>query len=132
MKEISDAKILLVEDSSFSRALILSALRELGFEHITYPDNAAEAWEQIVQSLLEENPFDLLITDLNMPEIDGMDLIARIKEDEFSRHQKIIVISADADPKIKERCLTLGAQAYLTKPFEPASLHAAIVSALKN
>lgn len=111
-------KIIVVEDSMFSRAIIVSRLKRLGFSNITSPESSIESWELIANSQLSDEPFDLVITDLNMPELDGMDLIDKIKSDSFSEMIPIIVISADADQLIKNIVLKMGASSYLTKPLD--------------
>ena len=118
MSSYNMKKIIVVEDSMFSRAIIVSRLKRLGFSNITSPESSIESWELIANSQLSDEPFDLVITDLNMPELDGMDLIDKIKSDSFSEMIPIIVISADADQLIKNIVLKMGASSYLTKPLD--------------
>ena len=122
MKEILDSRILVIDDSEFSRALLKTALGKIGFHNVHYTESSIEGWELIANSHVEGNPFDLVITDLNMPELDGVHLIQKIKEDPVSRNQKVIVVSADADMGIKMVCKALGVLAYFTKPIKPRSL----------
>lgn len=122
MKNYYEKKIIVVEDSGFSRLIILSLLKKIGFTNIESPDGSVEAWELIATAHLEDKPFDLVITDLNMPELDGIDLIEKIKEDPISCRQEIIVITADADPVIKAAVLTMGASFYLVKPVNKDEL----------
>ncbi len=122
MSDILNSSIILVDDSSFARAMMSSILTEIGFKNITCPETPIEAWELIAQSHLDGNPYDLLITDLNMPGFDGIDLINRIKEDPMSENQKIVVMSADADMGIKMVCKAMGVLAYFTKPIKSESL----------
>lgn len=132
MEDITKAKIIVVEDSEFSRAFILSAFKKLGIENIDAPDGAAEAWEMIAQAQLDDTPYDLVCTDLNMPEFDGVELITRIKEDTMSASQKIIVITADADPGIKFIVKELGVLAYFNKPFKPSSFEKVVLAILND
>ena len=118
---VLEKRILIAEDSDFSRAVVTSRLKKIGFEDITAPESSAEVWEEIANSTLNDTPYDLLITDLNMPDMDGIDLISRIKEDPMSESLKIIVISADADKSIISICKSLGVLAYFTKPFREDS-----------
>lgn len=132
MSEALKSKIMLVEDSEFSRATLKTMLKRFGFENITSPETSIEAWETIAQAQLDDEPFDLVITDLNMPGFDGVDLISRIKEDPMSADQKIIVISADADKGIKSICKSLGVLAYFTKPPKPENLNEVLVAILEG
>jgi two-component system chemotaxis response regulator CheY len=132
MNDIFNSNILVVEDSEFSRAVIKGALDKMGFNNVEYPASSIEAWERIAQTHLEGKPFDLMITDLNMPGYDGVDLISQIKGDPMSRDQRIIVITSDADPSIKMICEKLGVIAYFTKPFKPDCLKDVILAILKG
>ena len=118
MSVLEDKKIIIIEDSSFSRAIIYSKLKKIGFSNIAMPETSLEAWDQIIDSHISNEPFDLVITDLNMPDLDGMDLVERIKSDPATVNIKVIVISADADKIIIKAALQTGANSYLTKPIE--------------
>lgn len=122
MKEILDASILVIDDSEFSRALLKTALGKIGFRNVRYIGSSIEGWELIANNHVEGNPYDLVITDLNMPDLDGIDLIQKVKEDPISENQKIIVVSGDADLGIKMVCKALGVLAYFTKPIKTESL----------
>jgi putative two-component system response regulator len=130
MNEYENKKIIVVEDSAFARLMVCGKLKKLGYKNITMPDTSVEAWEQIADAQLSDYPFDLVITDLNMPDLDGMDLIEKIKSDPLSESLKIIVISADADEIIIKVTLSMGALGYLTKPVEEKDLKDMVHSAL--
>ena len=118
MSVLEDKKIIIIEDSSFSRAIIYSKLKKIGFSNIAMPETSLEAWDQIIDSHISNEPFDLVITDLNMPDLDGMDLVERIKSDPATVNIKVIDVSADADKIIIKAALQTGANSYLTKPIE--------------
>ena len=84
-------RIIVIEDSEFSRLLITSKLKKFGYTNIDQPPGAIEAWEMIADAFVSGTPYDLVITDLNMPGLDGIELIEKIKEDELSKNQKVIV-----------------------------------------
>ncbi|MBT4790994.1 MAG: response regulator [Halobacteriovoraceae bacterium] len=130
MSEVLNHKIIIVEDNEFSRILVVSKLKKHGFTNLSYPESSVEAWEQIAEAQLSDEPFDLVITDLNMPDLDGMDLISKIKEDPFSESIKVMVISADADQYIIDITKSLGAVAYMTKPVVEEELVAVVEAVL--
>lgn len=132
MDNVFKAKLMVVEDSDFSRAMVVSNLKRIGFEIIDCPETSIEAWEQIASAHLNDEPYDLVLTDLNMPGFDGIDLISRIKEDPMSAKQKIVVISADADPGIQMICRQLGVLAYFTKPLRPESFEEVILAIVRG
>ena len=126
MKEILNNKIMIIEDSEFARAMIMVKLKNSGFHNLDLPDSSIEAWKRIADAQVNDNPYDLIITDLNMPGLDGIELISKIKEDAMSEKLKLIVISADADRAIINICKSLGVLAYFSKPFVGEELVAVV------
>ena len=110
----------------------MTKLQKHGYHNLFAPESSPEAWEMIAEATLSDEPFDLVITDLNMPDFDGMDMISQIKDDPLSKDLKIIVVSADADQNIIDICMTMGALAYITKPIVPKELLAVVEAALKD
>ncbi len=105
-------KILIVDDSPTIRKFISIALKIRGYEIITASDGM-EALE-----LLPNDKIDLVITDLNMPNIDGFNLISRIRSNERYENTPIIVMSNLSDSEDIERAMHLGANSYIVKPFD--------------
>jgi two-component system chemotaxis response regulator CheY len=132
MSDLYKKKIIIVEDSEFSRLLIDVKLKNAGFTNTHLPSSSVEAWEQIAQAQLSDHPFDLVISDLNMPDLDGMDLLSKIKDDPMSEKLKVIIVSADADKPIQNIALSLGASAYVTKPFVPEELIKVVKAVLQG
>lgn len=118
MEEFLEKKILIVDDSSMSLALLKTALKKLGFNNIHSFLDSVEAWEAFAESQLSDNPFDLVMTDLNMPGLDGMDFASQIKGDDMSRETKIIIVSADADPLVIDEAMSHGVEEYIVKPLD--------------
>lgn len=125
--DFSKLKVIVIDDSSFARAMNSTQLKRLGVEKVDMPEDAAEGWDMITQALLNDEPYDLIITDINMPEIDGFDLMDRIKSDPMSESLKVIVISADADTFMQDAAKASGALAYLVKPVSSKVLEEALV-----
>lgn len=132
MDSYTDKKVMVVEDSKMGRVLILKELEKLDLKNITAPESSVEAWEEIAQTTVEGNSFDLIITDLNMPDLDGIDLILNLKSDKLSKKIEIIVISAEADPKIMQKLKDFGVKAYFTKPVRDEDLKKAIEGIFSN
>ena len=115
------SRILLVEDSFSMRAFVRSAL-ESG-------DALLEGVEVVEASsgfdalrLLPRGPYDLVITDINMPDINGLELVRFIRKSDQHKNTRVLLISTQSSEKDRERGLSLGADAYLAKPFSPESL----------
>lgn len=72
--------------------------------------------------LLPRGPYDLVITDINMPDINGLELVQFIRKSEQHRSTPIVLISTQSSERDRQRGLALGADAYLTKPFSQEAL----------
>ena len=114
-------KILVVEDSfsmrSFVRTALESGKAQLG--DVTVVD-AAGGFEAL--RLLPRGPYDLVITDINMPDINGLELIQFIRTNEHHRTTPILLISTQSSQRDRARGLSLGADGYVTKPFTAEDL----------
>ena len=110
-------KILIVEDSSVFRELIAATVESVGgVRAIT----AASGFEAL--KLLPRHKFHLIITDLQMPDINGLELINFVKKNPNYRETPLFVITSDSREEQRERGLALGAVEYILKPFEPEDL----------
>ncbi len=106
-------RILIVDDSEMTRRLISTAVRGLG--DIEY-EEAEDGFEALQK--LPTTPFDLLFVDINMPNINGLELIDYCKQSEQYQHIPIIIISTEDSLKDQEKGLELGASDYLLKPIQ--------------
>jgi two-component system chemotaxis response regulator CheY len=82
--------------------------------------------------LLPRGPYDLVITDINMPDINGLELIQFIRTSEQHRSTPILLISTQSSEKDRKRGLSLGADGYVAKPFTPEALRAAAAEQLER
>ena len=110
--------ILIVEDSPTMRSLVVSALEELGAPvRIT---EAASGFEALRE--LPREAYDLIVTDINMPDINGLELVSFVKSNAAYRAIPLLIISTEGSERDRLKGLELGADAYLVKPFEPEVL----------
>lgn len=110
-------KILIAEDSATMRALIASTLESLGVFEIVEAANGFEALR-----LLPREKVDMIITDINMPDINGLELISYVRNNPNYVSVPLFVISTEGSEKDREKGLALGANEYLVKPFNPQQL----------
>jgi len=108
--------VLIVEDSENSAAMLEIAFSEIPRVSLLLTQSAVEAW-RILHNGAEVRA---IVTDLNMPHMDGFELIRRVRADRELAATPIIVISADTDPETPERIAQLGVDAFFPKPFSPA------------
>ena len=110
-------KILIAEDSPTMRSLIVSTISAMGeFETV----EAANGFEAL--RILPREKVDLIITDINMPDINGLELVSFIRNNENYRTTPLFIISTEGSERDREKGLALGANAYLVKPFAPQQL----------
>ena len=109
--------VLVVEDSENSAAMLEMAFLGIPGVSVRLAGSAAEAWR-----ILDAGPgtVGVLVTDLNMPRMDGFELISRVRADRRLSGLPIIVVSADTDPSTPQRVAALGVEAFFPKPFSPA------------
>jgi two-component system, sensor histidine kinase and response regulator len=118
-------RILLAEDNPVNERLIVALLTRRGHD-VAVTENGRRALE-----VLERESFDLVLMDVQMPGMGGLEAVARIRELEAGTdtHLPVIALTAHAMPRDRERCLAAGMDGYLAKPFRPAELYAAIEEA---
>jgi CheY-like chemotaxis protein len=124
----SQARVLVVDDGAVNRKLLERLLVQEGHIVATAVDGIQAL------SLLEQDPdaFDVILLDILMPGLDGYSVLAKLKEDEATRHVPVIMISAVEEVESVIRCIEEGATDYLTKPFNPLLLHARLSSSLSE
>jgi adenylate cyclase len=118
--------LLVVEDDAVSRSMLARRLVRLGHK-VVITENGRLALE-----LLRSQPFDLLLLDVQMPEMDGHELLRRLKADAGLREVPVIVLSASSETDAIARCIEIGAEDYLPKPFDPVLLQARIGACLEK
>ena len=99
------------------RALIVASLEAMGDFHIVEAENGFEALR-----ILPREKVDLVITDINMPDINGLELVRFVRSNPQYRTTPLLIISTEGSDKDRQKGLALGANAYLIKPFQPEDL----------
>ena len=117
----SRQRVLVVEDSATMRGFVTAALESSGPFAVTQAESGFHALK-----ILPRARYDLIITDINMPDINGLELVRFIRESEAHKATPLIIISTDGREADRDRGMKLGADAYLTKPFEPDQLLAIV------
>jgi len=111
-------RILIVEDSPTMRSLLTSSLEEFdGPVKIVEVGSGFEALRH-----LPRERFDLIVTDINMPDINGLELVSFGKNNAAYREIPLVIVSTERSERDRDKGLSLGADAYLVKPFEPEAL----------
>lgn len=112
-----NAKILIVDDMQTMRRLLKSALNDLGYANVTDADGGKAAL-----TLLESGDYSLLITDWNMPDMEGIDLLKAVRANDRLKELPVLMVTAEAKKEQILEAAEAGVNGYVVKPFQPAQL----------
>jgi|TARA_B100000242_G_scaffold242336_1_gene182446 two-component system chemotaxis response regulator CheY len=110
-------KILVVDDFSTMRRIIKNLLRDLGFTNIQEADDGNTALP-----MLQQGDFDFVVTDWNMPGMQGIDLLKEIRKDDKLSHLPVLMVTAEAKREQIIQAAQAGVNGYIVKPFTAATL----------
>lgn len=113
----NDTRILVVDDMLTMRKLVSKSLKDLGFEQIIEAKDGVEAWSKI-----EGEGCDLIISDWNMPNMKGIELLEKVKGNEATKHIPFILLTAESERAQVSAAIEKGANEYMVKPFTKESL----------
>lgn len=113
---VMEKRILIVDDCDTTRKLLSYIVRERGYK-IYLASNGLEALE-----VMAENQVDMVVTDLNMPQMDGLELSRNLRSQEVYREIPIIMVTTESGDADRRMGASAGVTTYLTKPFSPQRL----------
>jgi sigma-B regulation protein RsbU (phosphoserine phosphatase) len=122
-----DPALLVVDDNEDNRALLIARLLRLGYRDVTEAVNGRKALD-----LLRQRPFDLVLLDVMMPEMNGYEVLEHLRADGRLTSLPVIMVSALAEMDSVIRCIELGAEDYLTKPLNATLLKARVGACLEK
>ena len=105
-------KIMVVDDMATSRGLVINGLQEIGIKNITYETTGDAAYE-----ILSKSPVHLVISDMNMPGMSGLDLLKSMRENASTKRTGFILLTGSDDPSLVQRGIKLGMNNFIKKPF---------------
>jgi class 3 adenylate cyclase len=120
-------KVLVVDDSRTLRRLLIRELNNVGITNITEAGDGNEALEKV-----RAESFDLMLLDMEMPELDGLGVLNIVKSDPALSYLPVIVVSGAEQFEKTVECIQIGAEDYLPKPFDPVLLRARVFSSLEK
>ena len=123
---MAEYSCLVVEDSPMMRQLVVFALGRISNLSVTEADDGVDGLRK-----LAAGKFDIILTDINMPIMDGLKLIQRVRMDATHKDTPIVVITTEGGREDRERALRLGANAYITKPIQAPQVIAKVKELLK-
>ena len=119
--------LLVVDDNEDNRYTLTRRLKRQGYDNVVTAEHGRHALD-----LLAARAFDLVLLDIMMPEMNGYEVLETIKADSKLRHIPVVMISALDEMDSIVRCIKLGAEDYLAKPFDPTLLHARVGACLEK
>jgi len=117
MNSNRELQILVVDDFKSMRSLIKTLLRKLGFTNVFEANDGAEAW-----GILQQEKIELVISDWNMPEMPGIELLRKIRSEERFKDLPFLMVTAEGLKENVVQAIQAGVSGYIVKPFSPAAL----------
>jgi two-component system chemotaxis response regulator CheY len=127
MSTPTEMKFLIVDDFSTMRRIVRGLLKEIGYQ------NAEEAEDGVVAlRMLKDGKFDFVVSDINMPNMNGFELLAAVKKDDALKHLPVLMVTAEARKEDIVRAAQDGAAGYIVKPFTKATLEEKVQKILQK
>lgn len=124
---MSDPRFLIVDDFSTMRRIVRNLLKEIGF------NNSEEAEDGVIAlGMLRASKFDFVVSDINMPNMNGFELLKNIKADEHLRSLPVLMVTAEAKKEDIVAAAQGGAAGYIVKPFTKATLEEKVQKILQK
>jgi len=110
----SDTRILIVDDMMTMRKIVRKTLKEIGLLEVTEAKDGRDAWEKITNA---EPGFQLIISDWNMPEVSGLELLRRVRADSTHKSLPFVMLTAESEKDQIMEAINAGVDTYIVKPF---------------
>ena len=117
MSNLSDLKFLVVDDFSTMRRIVRALLKEMGCNNVDVAEDGAVAWQ-----MLKVHRYDFVVCDINMPNMNGFDLLKAVKAQDNLKHIPVLMVTAEARKEDILLAAQSGAAGYVVKPFNRATL----------
>ncbi len=127
MSNPTDLKFLVVDDFSTMRSIIRGLLKELGYRDVFDAEDGA-----IALQMLKTNRYDFVVSDINMPNMNGFDLLKAIKADPALKHIPVLMVTAEARKEDIIMAAQSGAAGYVVKPFTKATLEEKVTKIMQK
>ena len=128
----SSAKVLVVDDMSTMRKYVRQCLTGFGVSNITEADDGDTAWQAVQDALASGKPFQFIITDWNMPRMQGIDFLRLVRTDERTQGLPVLMLTGEGSQHQIIEAIQAGVSAYLVKPFTPENLSERVEIAVRT
>ncbi len=127
MSQPTDLKFLIVDDFSTMRRIVRGLLKEMGCKHADEAEDGA-----VALNMLKAQRFDFVVSDINMPNMNGFELLKAIKSDETLKHLPVLMVTAEARKEDIVLAAQSGAAGYIVKPFTKVTLEEKVTKILQK
>jgi two-component system chemotaxis response regulator CheY len=110
-------KILVIDDMATMRKIIKNMLGQIGFTNITEADDGATAWPMIQEAMNSDEPYEFIVSDWNMPQMSGLDLLKNVRDTEELKKLPFLMITAEAEQGNVVIAVKAGVSNFIVKPF---------------
>ena len=126
---MNELRVLIVDDSSVMRKIVGRALRQVGLEmeQVLEASNGSEAL-----TVAREHPLDLILSDINMPMMDGLEFVRQLRTIEAAQDIPVVMITTEAGEAHVVQALSSGASGYIRKPFTPDQIKERVIPLLRG
>ena len=127
MSQQNDMKFLIVDDFSTMRRIVRGLLKEIGYVNAEEAEDGA-----VAMGMLSNIKFDFVVSDINMPNMNGFELLAAVKKDPALKHIPVLMVTAEARKEDIVRAAQEGAAGYIVKPFTKATLEEKVMKIMQK
>lgn len=127
MSTATDLKFLIVDDFSTMRRIVRGLLKEIGYNNAEEAEDGAVALQ-----MLQNGHFDFVVSDINMPNMNGFELLSAIKKDDKLKHLPVLMVTAEGRKEDIVRAAQDGAAGYIVKPFTKATLEEKVLKIIQK
>ena len=113
----ADIKILVVDDMATMRKIIKNMLGQIGFTNIDQADDGATAWPKVQEAHAAGAPYEFIISDWNMPQLNGLDFLKKLRDSSEFKDLKFLMITAEAEQGNVVIAVKAGVSNFIVKPF---------------
>ena len=115
-------KTIVIDDMLTMRKIISKMLKQFGFTNISEADDGATAWPMIQEAYEKGEPYQFIVSDWNMPQMSGLDLLVKVRETEEIKTTPFLMVTAEAEQANVIKVVQAGVSNFVKKPFKPVTL----------
>lgn len=132
MANYQHGTVLIVDDNEVVREVIRSVVHKLGFSKIIEAENGADALKEVQKASLNQHHLRLVLTDIDMPSMNGLELLSHLRKNPATNHLPVIMLTAHAEREVIIQAVHEGVEGYLIKPFDMDTVRERIEETLEK